>query len=337
MKLGFSKYPELKASSIKTTTKLDPTLSLEERQFVWEQKNNTYLEARKALKNEKERVNNINNETARLGNELATSNSSYEQMSKEGRTGMSSLTFNWLNKDGLLSCNSASCSTARKAGMDIPNMYFNEKTDTWEKNQFNMDLGGIKSFTGGDQLPTVPGNIQFDGMASRFGFKLEPKNTIPSKGGQFVRDNYDAPFSRNNPTGRGDSSTGHSIIAGFPATDSEGVKTMTGFQNSGGQIKKGISETMNYTNSALFDNTDQDGDGKTGYNRVMTWEGNVPYKSYQSRMADKARNYGISPQQKDFMERMKNTKPVIMGSAKITANSTGLNALFKPLNIRPKS
>jgi len=298
---------------------------------VWEQKNNTYLEARKALKNEKKRVNNINNRTATLGNELATSSNSYEQMSKEGKTGMSSFTFDWLNKDGLLSCNSASCSTGRKAGIDVPNMYFNEKTDTWEKNEFNMNLGGTKSFKGGDQLPTVPGNIQFDNMASRFGFRLEPKNTIPSKGGQFIRSNYDAPTSRNNPTGRGVSSTGHSIVAGFPVTDDRGVKTMTGFQNSGGVIKKGVSETMNYSRSELFDNTDQDKDGYTGYNRVMTWEGNIPYKSYQSRMADKARNYGTSPQQKDFMQRMKNTKPVIMGDAKITGNTKGLNLLFKKL------
>ena len=325
------KYPELKASSIKTSN--DPE-SLESRQFAWEKNNNTYFEAQKALKKEKERVNNINNRTATLGNELATSNNSYEQMSKEGKTGMSSLTFNWLNEGGLLSCNSASCSTARKAGVDIPNMYFNEKTDTWEKNEFTMDLGKTKSFTGGDELPTVPGNIQFDSMADRFGFRLEDKDTIPSKGGQFVRSNYDAPTSRNNPTGRGVSSTGHSIIAGFPATDSRGVKTMTGLQNSGGVIKKGVSETMSYTNSALFDNTDQDGDGYAGYNRVMTWEGNVPYKSYQSRMADKARNYGVSPQQKDFMQRMKNTKPVIMGGGKITGNTTGLNALFKKLKTK---
>jgi hypothetical protein len=322
------KYPELKASSIKTSN--DPE-SLESRQFAWEKNNNTYFEAQKALKKEKERVNSINNRVASLSNELSTSSSSYEKMSKEGKTGMSSLTFDWLNKDGLLSCNSASCSTGRKAGIDVPNMYFNEKTDTWEKNEFNMDLGGTKSFKGGDQLPTVPGNIQFDNMASRFGFRLEPKNTIPSKGGQFIRSNYDAPTSRNNPTGRGVSSTGHSIVAGFPVTDDRGIKTMTGFQNSGGVIKKGISETMGYSRSELFDNTDQDKDGRTGYNRVMTWEGNIPYKSYQSRMADKARNYGTSPQQKDFMQRMKNTKPVIMGDAKITGNTKGLNLLFKKL------
>ena len=322
------KYPELKASSIKTSN--DPE-SLESRQFAWEKNNNTYFEAQKALKKEKERVNSINNRVASLSNELSTSSSSYEKMSKEGKTGMSSLTFDWLNKDGLLSCNSASCSTGRKAGIDVPNMYFNEKTDTWEKNEFTMNLGKSKSFTGGDQLPTVPGNIQFDNMASRFGFRLEDKNTIPSKPGQFIRSNYDAPTSRNNPTGRGVSSTGHSIVAGFPVTDDIGVKTMTGFQNSGGVIKKGVSETMNYSRSELFDNTDQDKDGRTGYNRVMTWEGNIPYKSYQSRMADKARNYGTSPQQKDFMQRMKNTKPVIMGDAKITGNTKGLNLLFKKL------
>lgn len=322
------KYPELKASSIKTSN--DPE-SLESRQFAWEKNNNTYFEAQKALKKEKERVNSINNKVASLSNELSTSSSSYEKMSKEGKTGMSSLTFDWLNKDGLLSCNSASCSTGRKAGIDVPNMYFNEKTDTWEKNEFNMDLGGTKSFKGGDQLPTVPGNIQFDNMASRFGFRLEDKNTIPSKPGQFIRSNYDAPTSRNNPTGRGVSSTGHSIVAGFPVTDDRGVKTMTGFQNSGGVIKKGVSETMNYSRSELFDNTDQDKDGYTGYNRVMTWEGNIPYKSYQYRMADKARNYGTSPQQKDFMQKMKNTKPVIMGDAKITGNTKGLNLLFKKL------
>jgi len=331
MKSRFLKYPELKASSIETTKKLDPDDDLETRQFAWEQKNNTYKAARKALKNEKERVNSINNRVASLSNELSTSNNSYEQMSKEGKTGMSSLTFNWLNKGGLLSCNSASCSTGRKAGIDIPNMYFNEKTDTWEKNEFTMNLGKSKSFTGGDQLPTVPGNIQFDNMASRLGFKLEEKNTLPSKAGQFIRAGYDEPTSRNNPSGRGVSSTGHSVIAGFPVTDDKGVKTMTGFQNSRGQISKGISETMGYSRSELFDNTDQDKDGYTGYNRVMTWEGNIPYKSYQARMADKARNYGISPQQKDFMERMKNTKPVIMGSAKITGNTKGLNSLFKKL------
>ena len=31
------------------------------------------------------------------------------------------------------------------------------------------------------------------------------------------------------------------------------------------------------------------------------------------------------------MQRMKNTKPVIMGDAKITGNTKGLNLLFKKL------
>ena len=331
MKSRFLKYPELNASSIKTTSTLDPDDDLDEKQLAWEGKNKDYFAAKKALKKEKERVNSVNNRIVSISNKLSTPGTSYEQMSKEGKTGMTPLTFNWLNKGDILSCNSASCSTARKAGVDVPNMYLNPKTDTWEKNDFTMDLGRSKSFTGGDELPTIPGNIQFDSMADRFGFKLEPENTIPSKPGQFIRSNYNAPSGRNNPTGRGASSTGHSIVAGFPVTDDKGVQTMTGFQNSGGVIKKGLSETMNYSRSELFDNTDQDKDGDTGYNRVMTWKGNIPYKSYQTKMADKARNYGTSPQLQSFIEERKKYKPATVSAGKITGNTQGLNSLLKKL------
>ena len=311
-------YPELLASQFSTSskkkkTKLDPNtttvgaplfkpnfdLKLEVNQSIWEKANQTYKAAERALSTGEEKRDKV------IDNIVTTVKSNVNK-SQDNKTGLiPKPMYNYVKSINGFGCMTSVCSVIRKAGGKIPTHILNE----------NM------------------------------GLTLTDRNTLPDQKGDLIRKNYDniesspAGFEASRTrtvNGVPQRGTTHATVVAdtIPPSQQVGNNPVSTSYYNPGTISDGIESSQYYNNPKMFDNTDQDGDGEYGVNRVMRYSGNVPYLQNQVRLADKARNYGISPYQKDFMQRMKNTKPVLMDDGKITGNTTGLNALFKKLKTK---
>ena len=345
-------YPELLASQFSTSskkkkTKLDPNtttvgaplfkpnfdLKLEVNQSIWEKANQTYKAAERALSTGEEKRDKV------IDNIVTTVKSNVNK-SQDNKTGLiPKPMYNYVKSINGFGCMTSVCSVIRKAGGKIPTHILNEKTGEFEKNKFTFNN---RSYDSNSKYPVFSGNNSVDELASNMGLTLTDRNTLPDQKGDLIRKNYDniesspAGFEASRTrtvNGVPQRGTTHATVVAdtIPPSQQVGNNPVSTSYYNPGTISDGIESSQYYNNPKMFDNTDQDGDGEYGVNRVMRYSGNVPYLQNQVRLADKARNYGISPYQKDFMQRMKNTKPVLMDDGKITGNTTGLNALFKKL------
>ena len=316
-------YPEIVEEKLKASRKAadfdpsetDPEDELTLEQTKWEEKRALNESWDTKLKEEENRV-------AGVKENMVDISKKWTDKSQDNAGGLiRPSTYNWLAegyRSGLYGCNTQTCSTMRAAGATVPNKVFNEKTDVWEDNTVNYNN---RTYSGGDSFPIITGNTQFDERASNLGLNLRPKDSLPENA-DLVRVNYDnTPGNPNyNPDARQRGTT-HSTIAGTQNGE------MTSFYNSG-NIARGISNSTSYTRSSDFDNTDQNKDNRYGKNRLMNYEGNLPYLRSQARRHSNVSP--ISPNLQAELVKNQKVKPVST-NAKITANTSGINSLFKKL------
>ena len=333
MKSNFLKYPELNASSIKTTSTLDPDDDLDEKQLAWEGKNKDYFAAKKALKLGETELDDLKkNVVFTVKKNVNNSRNNSQDLIPKGM-------FNYVKDTGGYGCQTTVCSVLRKAGAKLPTHIKNEKTGEFEPNKFVFNK---KTYRGGDQYPVFSGNNTVDELLPNMGLSLTNRNTLPDQDADIIKKNFDN--RKNTPAGfdpdrtrmvngtyqRGST---HVTIATdtIPKNQQTGNNPVSTSYYNPGDITSGVRRSQDYNSPDQFDNTDQDNDGNFGVNRVLRLTGNVPYLKSEMKKADKARNYGSSPQLKSFIEERKKYKPATVSTGKITGNTQGLNSLLKKL------
>ena len=330
-------YPQIIASKLgpkKPDPETDPVtegtdegadqIALNQAQSEYEKNFAKYSTNLDKVRNEKKRVQAVKDKAVDTVNmNLGVTNNQTGLLPKMG--------YSWLEKGytdpksvgsnvRLYGCNATTCGAWNKSGAYLPDKVLNPKTDQWEDN--TVSYAG-KSYKGGDALPMVTGNTQFDEMSKNFGFHLKEKGSLPESG-DLVRVNYDnRPGHPNyNPDERQKGTT-HSVTAAKNTATGE----MQGFYNPG-YVAKGIQTSTHYTQPESFDPSKQTiGSQK---NRVMEFKGNLPY------LQDKFKKEGghmsvISPKMRANLKKSLKTAGFTNKLPKVTGNMSGLNKISKML------
>tara|TARA_R110000765_G_C18839306_1_gene597773 strand:- start:71 stop:1063 length:993 start_codon:yes stop_codon:yes gene_type:complete len=228
----------------------------------------------------------------------------------------------WLSEtSGMFACNSYSSGICKKAGATVPDMIFDEKTDTFVKNPgatINKKL-----YPPGSRVPFTTGNFNWDDQAQNLGFEQLPQGSQISQEGQLVRRDR---FNKNmrERSGFPTFGTRHAqIVSGVTKEnqkldlDNDGL-IISG--NEGGNVDSGYKLT-NKSTTQLGKN-----DG------IQQYVGNLPYLRFQARRHSNVS--AISPNMQAELVKHQKVQPVSTNA--IIGNTSGINSLFKKMPVRKK-
>ena len=211
--------------------------------------------------------------------------------------------FSWLKSINGSACSTYACGIMREAGVTVPESVGPE----------GITINGI-TYKPGDKMPIIPGNEQFDALASKLGFELRPPGSMPEEG-DVTRVGY------------GYGRSAHSTIQ-----TGEGQNVY-----NSGPLGLGLKQTDSWTlpvefeglsqeeQQAYLQNLEDDGfsvdniksrlseDGVLYPNRLMQYVGNLPQLQNEYRQAVQASG-GDKP-----ITRFIKQKPVQLGNTVPTA------------------